>query len=149
MPLPRSLCGWVSLSAAQVGISGTRQDPSSAECCPVLLRAAQLAHQIRVECGPYPPSAASAAILSADIAGYSRLMAEDETIRMVTARRQQVELLLEQHRGRLVDRGVRLVQAGIGGARRPRPRWERRSAPTETCRTVYCAAGPPVGGTIQ
>lgn len=46
-----------------------------------------------------------AAILSADIAGYSRLMADDEeaTIAMVTARRQQVGLLLEQRRGRLVD----------------------------------------------
>ncbi len=46
-----------------------------------------------------------AAILSADIAGYSRLMADDEdaTIAMVTSRRQQVGLLLEQHRGRLVD----------------------------------------------
>jgi adenylate cyclase len=46
-----------------------------------------------------------AAILSADIAGYSRLMADDEeaTIAMVTARRQQVGLLLEQHHGRLVD----------------------------------------------
>jgi adenylate cyclase len=46
-----------------------------------------------------------AAILSADIAGYSRLMADDEeaTIAMVTARRQQIGLLLEQRRGRLVD----------------------------------------------
>ena len=51
------------------------------------------------------PERRLAAILSADIAGYSRLMAEDEdaTIQMVTARRQQVGLLLEQHRGRLVD----------------------------------------------
>ena len=46
-----------------------------------------------------------AAILSADIAGYSRLMADDEeaTIAMVTARRQQVGLLVEQRRGRVVD----------------------------------------------
>jgi adenylate cyclase len=46
-----------------------------------------------------------AAILSADIAGYSRLMADDEeaTIAMVTARHQQVRLLIEQRRGRLVD----------------------------------------------
>ncbi len=51
------------------------------------------------------PERRLAAILSADIAGYSRLMAEveDATIQMVTARRQQVGLLLEQHRGRLVD----------------------------------------------
>ncbi len=51
------------------------------------------------------PERRLAAILSADIAGYSRLMAEDEdaTIKMVTARRQQVGLLLEQHRGRRVD----------------------------------------------
>ncbi len=46
-----------------------------------------------------------AAILSADIVGYSRLMAEDEagTIRTVTAYREEVELHVGQHRGRLVD----------------------------------------------
>ena len=46
-----------------------------------------------------------AAILSADVVGYSRLMAEDEagTIRTVTAYREEVELLVRQHRGRLVD----------------------------------------------
>jgi adenylate cyclase len=46
-----------------------------------------------------------AAILSADVAGYSRLMAEDAdaTIRAVTARREQIELNVRQHRGRLVD----------------------------------------------
>jgi len=55
------------------------------------------------------PSAARprrlAAILSADVAGYSRLMAEDEeaTVRTVTAYRETVELLVAQHRGRLVD----------------------------------------------
>ena len=51
------------------------------------------------------PERRLAAILSADIAGYTRLIAEDEdeTIRLLRARRQQVGLLLEQHRGRLVD----------------------------------------------
>ena len=46
-----------------------------------------------------------AAILSADVVGYSRLMAEDEagTIQTVTAYRQEVELHVGQHRGRLVD----------------------------------------------
>ncbi len=46
-----------------------------------------------------------AAILSADVVGYSRLMAEDEagTIRTVTAYREEVELHVGQHRGRLVD----------------------------------------------
>jgi adenylate cyclase len=46
-----------------------------------------------------------AAILSADVVGYSRLMAEDEdaTIRAVTARREQVELQVRQHGGRLND----------------------------------------------
>ncbi len=46
-----------------------------------------------------------AAILSADVVGYSRLMAEDEdaTVRLVTAYREEVELLVHQHRGRLVD----------------------------------------------
>jgi adenylate cyclase len=46
-----------------------------------------------------------AAIINADIVGYSRLMAEDEdaTVRMVTFYRQQVEMLVPQHRGQLVD----------------------------------------------
>jgi TolB-like protein/class 3 adenylate cyclase/tetratricopeptide (TPR) repeat protein len=46
-----------------------------------------------------------AAILSADVVGYSRLMAEDEeaTVRTVAAYREQVGLLVAQHRGRLVD----------------------------------------------
>ena len=46
-----------------------------------------------------------AALLSADVAGYSRLMAHDEnaTIDMVRSRRHEVARLLEQHRGRLVD----------------------------------------------
>ena len=46
-----------------------------------------------------------AAILHADVVGYSRLMAEDEdaTIRTLTAYRAEIELLLEQHQGRLVD----------------------------------------------
>ena len=46
-----------------------------------------------------------AAILSADVAGYSRLMAADEeaTVRRLAAYREQVTLLVRQHRGRLVD----------------------------------------------
>ena len=46
-----------------------------------------------------------AAILSADVEGYSRLMAgdEDATVQLVTAYREEVELLIRQHRGELVD----------------------------------------------
>jgi class 3 adenylate cyclase len=46
-----------------------------------------------------------AAILSADVVGYSRLMADDEeaTVRTLAAYREEIELLLRQHRGRLVD----------------------------------------------
>jgi TolB-like protein/class 3 adenylate cyclase/Flp pilus assembly protein TadD len=46
-----------------------------------------------------------AAILSGDVAGYSRLMSADEeaTVRTLAAYRQQVEALVGQHRGRLVD----------------------------------------------
>ena len=46
-----------------------------------------------------------AAILSADVVGYSRLMAadEDSTVRTLTAYREEIELLIEQHRGRVVD----------------------------------------------
>ena len=46
-----------------------------------------------------------AAILSADVVGYSRLMAEDEaaTIRTLTEYRDQIAMLVRQHRGRVVD----------------------------------------------
>ena len=46
-----------------------------------------------------------AAILCADVVGYSRLMADDEdaTVRTVTAYREQIELHVRQVRGRLVD----------------------------------------------
>ncbi len=46
-----------------------------------------------------------AAILSADVVGYSRLMAEDQdaTVRTIGDYREQVDLLVRQHRGRLVD----------------------------------------------
>ena len=46
-----------------------------------------------------------AAILSADVAGYSRLMGEDEeaTIRTVTVYREVIATLVQQHRGRVVD----------------------------------------------
>ena len=46
-----------------------------------------------------------AAILSADVKGYSRLMGEDEeaTIRTLTAYRQSIAALIEHHRGRVVD----------------------------------------------
>ena len=46
-----------------------------------------------------------AAILSADVVGYSRLMAEDEdeTVRRLGAYRDEVGLLVTQHRGRVVD----------------------------------------------
>ncbi len=46
-----------------------------------------------------------AAILSADVVGYSRLIAEDTnaTVRTVLAYREEIELLLRQHRARLVD----------------------------------------------
>jgi adenylate cyclase len=46
-----------------------------------------------------------AAILSADVVGYSRLMAEDEaaTVRTLTAYRHQLASLVQEHRGRVVD----------------------------------------------
>ena len=46
-----------------------------------------------------------AAILSADVVGYSRHVAEDEvgTVRRLTAYRDEVDLLVTQHRGRVVD----------------------------------------------
>src|SRR6266545_2042365 len=46
-----------------------------------------------------------AAIFSADVKGYSRLMGEDEeaTIRTLTAYREVMASLIQQHRGRVVD----------------------------------------------
>ena len=46
-----------------------------------------------------------AAILSTDVKGYSRLMGEDEvaTIRTLTAYREVMTTLIQQHRGRVVD----------------------------------------------
>ena len=46
-----------------------------------------------------------AAILSGDVVGYSRLMAEDEagTIRTLTAYRNEITGLVGDHRGRVVD----------------------------------------------
>jgi len=45
------------------------------------------------------------AILSADVVGYSRLMAEDEeaTVRTLAAYREEIGLLVRQHRGRVAD----------------------------------------------
>jgi class 3 adenylate cyclase len=46
-----------------------------------------------------------AAILSADVVGYSRLMGEDEeaTVRTGTVYRDVIAALVQQHRGRVVD----------------------------------------------
>ena len=46
-----------------------------------------------------------AAILNADVVGYSRLMAENEdaTVQTVTAYHEQIGVLVRQHRGRVVD----------------------------------------------
>jgi adenylate cyclase len=46
-----------------------------------------------------------AAILSADVKGYSRLMGEDEewTFRTLSAYREIMRSLIQQHRGRIVD----------------------------------------------
>ena len=46
-----------------------------------------------------------AAILSADVKGYSRLMGDDEeaTVRTITAYREVMDTLIQSHRGRVVD----------------------------------------------
>ena len=45
------------------------------------------------------------AILSADVAGYSRLMGEDEaaTVSIIETYREVMSTLIKQHRGRVVD----------------------------------------------
>ena len=47
-----------------------------------------------------------AAILSADVVGYSRLMAGDEqaTVRTITAYRREIDNLVSDHRGRALFR---------------------------------------------
>ncbi len=54
---------------------------------------------------PEPVERKLAAILSADVVGSSRLMAEDEaaTIRTLTDYREQIAMRVRQHRGRVVD----------------------------------------------
>jgi TolB-like protein/class 3 adenylate cyclase len=55
--------------------------------------------------GPEPVEHKLAAILSADVVGYGRLMAEDEaaTIQTLGSYREQVSVLVHEHRGRVVD----------------------------------------------
>jgi class 3 adenylate cyclase/tetratricopeptide (TPR) repeat protein len=55
--------------------------------------------------GPDATERKLTAILSADVAGYSRLMADDEvaTVRTLKAYRDEIGLLARQHRGRVVD----------------------------------------------
>jgi adenylate cyclase len=45
------------------------------------------------------------AILSADVAGYNRLMGEDEdfTISTLTGHREMMATLIKEHKGRMVD----------------------------------------------
>ncbi len=54
---------------------------------------------------PEPIERKLAAILSADVVGYSRLIAEDEaaTIRTLTDYREDIAMRVRQHRGRVVD----------------------------------------------
>src|SRR5215510_3079840 len=54
---------------------------------------------------PQPMARKLAAILSADVKGYSRLMGEDEeaTIRTLTAYREVMATLIQVHHGRVVD----------------------------------------------
>ncbi len=68
-----------------------------------------------------------AAILSADVVDYSRLMAEDEagTVRTLTAYREQIGTLVREHRGRAVSAHYAsasctfLPEAQVGLAGRP------------------------------
>lgn len=55
--------------------------------------------------GPEDLKRKLSAILSADVAGYSRLMAEDEaaTVRTLSTYREVMTSLIKQHRGRVVD----------------------------------------------
>ncbi len=84
------------------------------------------------------PERRLAAILHADVVGYSHLMSDDEeaTVHTLTDYREQVELLVRQHRGRVVDfRGddflaefpaaLDAVQSGVEIQRVRQPAFER------------------------
>src|SRR5262245_27472769 len=88
------------------------------------------------------------AILSADVAGYSRLMASDEvaTVRELQAGREHIAVFVRQHRGRVVStlrattsspssraRSMRLAALGLptadgGRVKASAPPWVRSSA---------------------
>ena len=59
-----------------------------------------------------------AAILSADVAGYSRLMGEDEevTLRLLSDYRGKIDTLIDAHEGRVVGRAGDSVMAEFGSA---------------------------------
>ena len=59
-----------------------------------------------------------AAIFSADVQGYSRLMGDDEeaTIRTLTAYREMMSVLIQQHHGRVVDSPGNNLLAEFGSA---------------------------------
>ncbi len=59
-----------------------------------------------------------AAILSADVAGYSRLMGEDEeaTLRLLSDYRGKIDILIDAHEGRVVGRAGDSVMAEFGSA---------------------------------
>jgi TolB-like protein/class 3 adenylate cyclase/Tfp pilus assembly protein PilF len=66
-----------------------------------------------------PPERRLLAILSGDVAGYSRLMADDEdaTVRTLRAWREQVAALVAEHRGQLADFTGDNFLASFGTAR--------------------------------
>ncbi len=95
-------CGWQSLTWASYMLYG---DPAFTLLPVTNARPLSLA-------SPTAPSQRAqvmqrklAAILSADVKGYSRLMGEDEgmTIRTLTAYREVMATLISQHHGRVVD----------------------------------------------
>jgi class 3 adenylate cyclase len=64
-----------------------------------------IGHRQRGPREDHPMERRLAAIFSTDVKGYSRLMGEDEiaTIRTLTAYRELMATLIQQHRGRVVD----------------------------------------------
>src|SRR4029450_8600832 len=64
-----------------------------------------ISHRQRGPREDHPMERRLAAIFSTDVKGYSRLMGEDEiaTIRTLTAYRELMATLIQQHRGRVVD----------------------------------------------
>ena len=85
-----------------------------------------------------------AAIMAADVAGYSRLVGSDEigTLRLFTARRKILDSLIAEHRGRIANTAGDSVLAEFPAPWMPfNARWRHRSGLPRRIRAFPQTAG--------